>query len=178
MSYYVIQVKTREEEKYIHLARKGIATLGLDIGEDLLLPRRKLITRRRGKIKETLLPLYPGYIFFQSAGIPTDIYWLFRRTPGFFRFLRGERSPEPLSGEDEKLLLHFLSFGETVETSQVFFDENNKIRVVSGPMTGLEGRIVKVDKRKKRAKVRLSLYENSFLVDFSFELMEKMAEQR
>jgi transcriptional antiterminator NusG len=39
-------------------------------------------------------------------------------------------------------------------------------------MKGLEGQIIKVDKRKKRAKIRLKLYEDSFPIDFGFELIE------
>ena len=41
-------------------------------------------------------------------------------------------------------------------------------------MKGLEGRIIKVDRRKKRAKIKLSLYEESFRVDFGFEILEKV----
>ena len=51
------------------------------------------------------------------------------------------------------------------------FNENNRIEVKSGPMMGLEGKIVKVDKRKQRAKVQLDLYKESFFVDFGFELI-------
>jgi transcription termination/antitermination protein NusG len=43
--------------------------------------------------------------------------------------------------------------------------------VINGPLKGLEGKIVKVDKRKGRAKVKLDLYDESFLVDLSFELL-------
>jgi transcriptional antiterminator NusG len=38
---------------------------------------------------------------------------------------------------------------------------------------GLEGYIVKVDRRKKRARVKLSLYQNSFAIDFAFEEISK-----
>ena len=41
-------------------------------------------------------------------------------------------------------------------------------------MKGLEGRIIKVDKRKRRAKISLSLYEESFTIDFGFEILEKV----
>ena len=173
MSYFVIQVKTRGEEKFLQLAEKTLYTLETAHGGILLLPRRTLTTRRRGKTKNRLLPIYPGYIFYRSDNLDAEIFRAFRRVPGFCRYLGYGGKPEPLTGEDEKLLLHFLSFGEVVETSRVYFDTDDKIRVVSGPMSNLEGRIVKVDKRKRRAKVSLSLYENSFLVDFGFELLEQ-----
>ena len=64
--------------------------------------------------------------------------------------------------------------GEVVEKSKVYFDENKRIRVTEGALKGLEGHIVKVDKRKRRAKVKLALYDDSFLIDFGFELMEPL----
>lgn len=174
MSYYGIQVKTRGEDIFISLARKALATANLEERGGLLLPRRKLTIRKRGVKKESLLPLYPGYVFYNTEHLDTEVFWVLRRVPGFTRYLRYGEKPEPLTGEDEKILLHFLSFGEVVESSRVYFDVDNNIRVVSGPMKGLEGKIIKVDKRKRRAKVKLSLYENSFPVDFSFELIEQV----
>ena len=51
------------------------------------------------------------------------------------------------------------------------FDANQRIVVEKGPMKGLEGQIIKVDKRKKRARVRLDLYDSTFEIDFGFELL-------
>ena len=59
-----------------------------------------------------------------------------------------------------------------MEKSKVIFDENKRIRVIHGALKGLEGKIVKVDRRKQRAKVALTLYEDSFLIDFGFDLLE------
>jgi transcriptional antiterminator NusG len=56
--------------------------------------------------------------------------------------------------------------------SKVRFDEKNRIVVIDGVMKGLEGNIVKVDRRKGRAKIRLDIYDNSFLIDLSFEAIE------
>jgi len=178
MSYFVIQVVTRGEVKYLQLAEKALNTGGLEEKGRLLLPRRNLETRKHGNVKENLLPLYPGYLFYRSDGVQPDVYRTLRRIPGYCRFLKYGDRPEPLSGEDEKTLIHFLSFGEVVESSRVYFDENDRVRVVSGPMSGLEGRIVKVNKRKKRAKIRLSLYEDSFSVDFPFEIIEQAVEKK
>jgi transcriptional antiterminator NusG len=62
--------------------------------------------------------------------------------------------------------------------SKVYFDEDARIVVVDGPLAGLEGKIVKVDKRKGRAKIKLDLYDDSFTIDLGFELLEKAAEPK
>jgi transcriptional antiterminator NusG len=138
----------------------------------LIWPRRTLTIRRKGVMKDTLAPIFPGYLFLETEQLHPDVYWTFKKIDGFFRFLKSNTEIEPLYGDDRELLLHFLSYGEIVSKSQVFFDENQRIRVLSGPLSGLAGKIVKVNKRKKRAKVKLQLYEDSFLIDFGLEILE------
>lgn len=222
MNYFVIQVLTRSEEKFIRLANRMLygadrfsrfetenarspsaafriepsmrpdeefrefssdghagdsfdLPTGISPGAEpgrLLWPRRSLTIRRKGKQVPSLAPIFPGYVFYEAEEVSPEIYWILKRLSGFVRFLKNEDRLEKLSGADRELLLHFLSYGEVVEKSLAYFDENNRIRVTRGPMKGLEGQIIKVDKRKRRAKIRLSMYSNRFLVDFGFELLE------
>jgi len=122
--------------------------------------------------------VFPGYIFVEAED--EDILnhnRLFRRTEGFYRFLRSNRDIKPLAGKDLELVLHFVKkAGPVAGISKVRFDENSRIVVMEGPLSGLEGRIIKVDKRKKRAKVRLNLYDDAFAIDLAFEVMEAQEE--
>lgn len=174
MNYFALQVKTRSEDKYLKLARDLLESRELlSRGEvRFLWPRRRLTVRKKGKDHETLAPIFPGYLFLETETVTSEVYWTLKRINGFFRFLKDNHHIEPLEGKDRELLLHFLGFGEVVEKSEVYYDINNRIRVVEGPMKGFEGKIVKVDKRKGRARVRLNLYEDSFLIDFGFSLIE------
>ena len=176
MNYFVIQVITREEEKYIRLAEQALNRNEAVAawGNRLIWPRRRLTIRKRGKEKTSLSPLFPGYLFWEGEDIFPELYWTLKKVSGFLRFLKNNQNIAPLEGKSLRLLRHFLQFGEVVGPSKVYFDENSRIRVTQGPLKGMEGSIVKVDKRKKRAKVRLSLYKDSFLVDFGFELLETM----
>ena len=174
MNYYVIQVRTRGEDKYIKRA-EGVLN-GLDA--KLLWPRRNLRIRRRGQWIDTVSPIFPSYIFLETETITPYIYDSFRKIPGFYRFLLSKSNIIPLNQEDREILLHFLSFGEIVDKSLVIFDENKRIKVIDGPLKGLEGLIVKVDRRKGRAKVRLDLYEDSFLIDLGFEVLDNIGEKR
>jgi transcriptional antiterminator NusG len=171
MSYFGIQVFTGAEEKFVTAVRRAKSMSDID----LLWPRRKLRIRKGGIWRDSLAPLFPGYIFLRAKSITGSVYRRLREVPRFVRFLPANDRILPLEADDLDTLTHFLSFGEVVTTSQVRFDENRRIVVISGPMTGLEGRIVKVDRRKKRARVRLELYKNSFNVDFGFESLADSA---
>ena len=172
MQFYVIQVKTRGEEKYKQRAESVLK----GIEARLLWPRRNLRIRRRGQWIDTVAPIFPSYVFLETEEVTPYLYNSFRKIPGFYRFLQSNKNITPLSNEDKEILMHFLGFGEVVDKSFVIFDENKKIKVVSGPLTTLEGLIVKVDRRKGRAKVKLDFYKNSYLIDFGFEALDNIEE--
>jgi len=127
--------------------------------------------KKAGMTRNKLEPVFPGYIFLESEDSAEGLFWSLRTTPGFFRFLPETRSPNPLEGRDLATLKHFMSFGNVAERSKVRFDDNDRIAVQEGPLKGLEGRIIKVDKRKGRAKVKLDMYDESFLIDLAFEVL-------
>ncbi|MCL1815467.1 MAG: antiterminator LoaP [Treponema sp.] len=176
VNYYTVQVKTRGEEKYIRLFR----ALNPDCPIEIYFPKRKIAVRRRGMMIQTTPAVFPGYLFLETEREILNRYrWQFRRTVGFFRFLKSNRNIQPLSGRDLETVLHFVKkTGPLAGFSKVYFDENDRIVVVDGPLAGLEGNIVKVDKRKKRAKIKLDLYDDSFTLDLGFELMEQAARPR
>ncbi len=167
MKYYVIQVRARREEKYLSRARE----LAEDDAE-FFWPRRELRIRKRGAWRETVAPVFPGYVFLAAPGLPVPLYRKLKAIPDFARFLADNRNVTPLSGRDLELVRHFLSQGEVLKKSLVTFEADQRIRILQGPLKGLEGMIVKVDKRKKRIKVRLELYSDSFSIDFGFESVE------
>ena len=170
MNYYVIQVKTGGEEIFLRSAKEAISNTETRI----FWPRRKLNIRKKGRNREVVSAIFPGYVFIETESLSNDTFWALRRSIGFYKFLRSNNDLQALAGQDKELLMHFLRAGEVIERSKVYFDENNRIRIVEGALKGLEGSIVKVDRRKRRAKVSLSLYEDSFLIDFGFELMERI----
>ena len=169
MEYFVIQIRPGYEDRYMRQAARCEQQFDVRV----FWPRRKLNIRRGGRWRNSTASIFPGYVFLQSEQVTGDLFSALRRVPGFYRFLKSNENIEPLSRRDRGLLEHFLSFGQVVERSVAYFDENKKICVVSGPLRGLEGSIVKVDRRKGRARVKLDLYDDAFLIDFGFEDLEQ-----
>jgi transcriptional antiterminator NusG len=170
MNYYALQVRTRGEEKYIRLLK----AMHPEIDFPIYFPQRQLELRRAGKTRSSRGGIFPGYIFVEVEDEESFLRrrWAFRRTEGFYRFLRSNRNVVPLGGRDLELVLHFIKrVGPLAGSSRVYFDENSRIVVVDGPLAGLEGKIIKVDRRKGRAKIKLDLYDDSFSIDLAFETL-------
>lgn len=170
--FYVLHVLTGEESRFLQRARQRLERHEQEASHfNLWWPRRVLRERARGRTRTVTASLFPGYLVLEHDSISDRTVTAMREVTGFVRFLRSNDDIVPLGGNDLALIRHFLSFGEIVRPSKVAFDENNRIVVHSGPLQGLEGRIVKVDRRKRRAKVKLDLYDNPFLIDLAFDLI-------
>ena len=172
MNYYALQVQTRGEEKFIRLFK----ALNPDVNLPLYFPQRSMDIRRKGKIIHTRSAIFPGYIFLELENDDNILkyQWIFRKTKGFYRFLRSNLDICPLTDRDLELVLHFIrTVGQIAGKSLVTFDENSRIAVIEGPLAGLEGKIIKVDRRKGRAKINLDLYGESFTIDLAFEAITK-----
>jgi transcriptional antiterminator NusG len=168
VAYYVIRVAPRQEEAFLRLGARWI----VEEGVGLVYPRRRMEHLKRGQRTSAEVALFPGYVFLRTeAGLDPDLYARIKALPGFTHFLKQSGEVSEVRGRDLELLSHFLKFGEVTPTSQVVFDEKQRIRVLAGPMEGLEGQIIHVDKRKRRAKIRLDFDHGTFTVTLGFELM-------
>lgn len=171
MKYFAVQIHTTKENLYIDSILKKL--LHRPEKQRFIFPKRRIQIRKKGKNSFVLEPLFPGYIFveIENDSLDNELYNIMRKTPHFFRFLPNNQEIHSLEGRDLTILSHFMNFGEVADVSQVYFDENDRIVVTSGPLQGLEGQIIRVDRRKKRAKVQLDFSQHSFTMDLGFEVI-------
>jgi transcriptional antiterminator NusG len=168
MAWYVLQVMTGKETEFRSLARTRVSA---DRSATLYIPTRRLPIRRGGKVRLEDKPIFPGYLFANVQELLPTIVGAYRRVPGFVRWLGDENGPIALADKDLEVLQILMGYGELLGISRAKFDPDQRIQVVDGPLKGLEGRIIRVDKRKQRARVRLDMYSDSFEVDFGYELI-------
>ena len=167
----MIQVSTGKEKKFIEdAARKNEPD---KISYSIVFPQRVLKIRKSGKVSEKELPVFAGYLFIGTDKLSKDLYQHLKRCKGFYRFLPNNQEPRFLEGRDLEILNQFISFGGLAKISQVVFDENDRIKVIEGPLSGLEGYIVRVNKRKGRATVCLDMCQTAFSIDLGFEILNK-----
>jgi len=172
MEYYAIQVWTGKEDDFADRISRDPA-----MNSKTMVPKKAMQVRRAGKMRREERPLFPGYVFVASetGELDNEQRWALRSCKFFVRALPTTAEPRPVKEKDRRLLAHFMSFGKVADISKVSFDVDERIVVIEGPLKGLEGLIVKVDMRKRRAKLRLDMCDNSFLVDMGFEILDRSA---
>ena len=171
MDYYVVQVSTGKEKNFIEDAE--FKNKFDELSYSIVFPQRVLKIRKAGKVTEKQLAVFAGYLFIGTDKISKDLYQHLKRCKGFYRFLPNNQEPRFLEGRDLEILNQFISFGGLAKISQVVFDENDRIKVIEGPLSGLEGYIVRVNKRKGRATVCLDMCQTAFSIDLGFEILNK-----
>ena len=180
MKYYTYQVSVGKELTVVELLNhsKDFLALRRENEFDIFCLTRELTIRRKGKSLKEVRPIFPGYIFIHCEKLLPQVNHYLRKNQHIFRCLPSWTTPEPLncavsarSLQDLKVVKHFHGFGSTLRSSLVKFDENQRITVVEGPLKGMEGMIIRVDKRKRRAKVKLDLYATSYQIDLAFEFI-------
>jgi len=173
MHYYVLRVVPRKEEEIIRQSKEFFSHRS----ERLIYLQKIVPEKKAGKTIQAQRPLFPGYLFLEASENPREIYWHLKGFTNFLHFLRAENQFQTLDSKDEGLLKHFLNYGEVLEISAVKFNQEDRIQVIHGPMQGLEGKITRVDKRKKRAKILVELEGQAFHIDLPYRLLEIAPEQ-
>jgi transcriptional antiterminator NusG len=167
-AWYVLFVNTNQEEKV-----KGI--LEKEIGDKykFIIPTRELKERKNGKWHYVRRKLFPGYIFIKTS-MNIDMYYKLKNSPGIIRLLRSEDEILTVSEEELNILSMFLSNNDiNIGISELYRDKDI-IRIISGPLLGLEGQIVKFNFRKGRAKVSINFMNEVRVVELGIELVEKI----
>ena len=152
--YYVVQVKTGKEQQAIEdiLMNKPD-----DPSFDVFAPHRKSIRKYKGVEKEVIERCFPGYVFVETdnvKGLFEQLYW----TPGFTKLLGREADTNnfvPLNKDESRMIdiLYARNNDRITEISNIEVREGEMIRVLDGPLAGLETQIIKVNLHKRKVTV-------------------------
>lgn len=156
--YYVIQVKTGKEQQAIEDILKNKPD---DASFDVFSPYRKSFRKYKGVMREVVERCFPGYIFVET----NDVKRLFKQlyfTPGFQRLLGREAETEnfvPLDKDESRMIdiLYSVNNNRITEISNIEVKEGEMIRVLDGPLVGLETQIKKVNLHKRTVLVEFMM---------------------
>ena len=152
--YYVIQVKTGKEQEMIDNIKKHKRS---QVDFDVFSPYRKVLRKYGSEYKEVIERCFPGYIFVETNDIEQlfyDLYWV----PGFTKILGREGLTHnfvPLTEDESRMIdiLYSKNNDRITEISNIEVREGEKIRVLDGPLAGLETQIKKVNLHKRKVTV-------------------------
>ena len=161
---YCIMVKTGSEEKFLDSATETLSKKG--DSSKFFFFRKQMKARSGATFME---PLFPGYVFMETPHLERTAIEDLKKINGFYHFLLDNAAPQKLEGNDLAYYSSFRTSGETLGISSARFDENQRIKIVDGPLLGFEGKIIRVNKRCQRVTVEIQMLGGSKKVDLCYQ---------
>lgn len=151
-SWFALQVRTAYEKK--------VATHLNGRGYEPFLPLRPSRRRWSDRIKETKVPLFPGYLFCR-INIAKRLPIL--TTPGVVRIVGNGRGPQPVD-EVEVAAIQTLIRSELTSQPWPFLKIGERVTIERGPLRGVEGILLEF-KGGHRLVLSVTLLQRSVAVE-------------
>ena len=162
--WYAIYTRSRHEQKANErLLKKKIETF---------LPMIERWSRRRDRRKRIILPLFPSYLFVRTS---MDAYSHLEilKTDSVVRMLGNDG--KPISIPDEQIFaIQVLMKNGIAVSSCPYLKEGMKVRVVNGPLIGVEGMLLKIQPQKHRLVLSVDLLKESVSVEIDESNVEPL----
>lgn len=168
--WHALFVVTGQEEKVKTFLENRFRERGLEA--DFIVPKLIINERKQGVWREVVRKMLPGYVLVRGV-IDTEEYYMLKGTPGLYKLLRSGNDFCPIPEEEILVLGTLLSEGDVIGESTITFDEGDTVRVLDGPLKGLEGMIVGINKRKGRARIKLSFLGDDRTIDVAVNVLGK-----
>lgn len=167
MMWYVIQVMTGKEN--------DIAGKLNEQGIKALVPKENRLIRTGGSWMQREYILFTGYVFL-NMNYNADNYYKVKGIPGVIQFLGDSRNPSRLSYlEAEWIALLTGTDNAPIEPTTVRVQEDGTFKIVKGVLGKLENRIVKYDKRNRKATFEITICNEKKEVQLSIMLEDDEA---
>ena len=148
--WYAIYTKPRHERKVnAHLSREGIKTF---------LPEIERWSRRKDRKKKILTPIFPGYLFVNGE-LRGDSRLKVIKTNGVVRILGANGTPTAIP-ENQIQAIRKIVETKTLAHAHPYLKRGRIVRVVSGPLEGVEG-IYLLEKGNGKLVVSIELLHRS-----------------
>ena len=162
LAWYVIHAQTRKEsEVEMALQRQGL---------EIFLPMVTIPSRRRDRKITLRVPLFPGYLFI-NAQLDTTVFHKIIKAHHVFRLL-GNGRPAPIP-EAEVAAIKTIVSGDRPYYPWTFLEKGKGVRVIDGPLAGVEGIVIEMREQKRRLVVSVELFRRSVAVELADDAVER-----
>lgn len=166
--WYVMQVRTGTEE---NIRQQCMKKIGKEVLEYCFIPYYEKQRRFRGEWTTLKEILFPGYLFVATEEIE-KLYKKMKTVIGFTRLLGTGQEIVPLTEKEQNFIKKFIGEKYIVEMSKGII-ERLQVRVMYGPLMGMEGYIKKIDRHKRKAWLELELFGRRQIIQVGLEIVAK-----
>jgi transcriptional antiterminator NusG len=167
--WYVVNTYAGHENRVKDNLEKRMETMGIaDNLYRVVVAEETQIEVKNEKSKEVVKNIFPGYLFVEM--IMTDEAWyVVRNTPGVTGFIGssgGGAKPFPVKQEEIDKILRRI--GQSDKNVEVDFTVGDSVKILSGPFSGMEGKVESMNDQTQVATVLIILFGRETPTDISY----------
>lgn len=170
--WYVIHTLSGCENKVMTSLEEKIDSLSLrDYISRILVPTEEVAEIRGGEKKITTRNLFPGYVFVEME-LNEKSWYLVKNTPGVSGFISSGKEPVPLEEKEVENILKTVEEKRAKPIPKVILEKGERVRVIEGPFTNLNGVVEEANPEKGKIRVMVSIFGRSTPVELEYWQVE------
>ena len=168
---YVFQVMSGRENI---MREQALKVLKPEDYEAVFIPQIERKFRESGNWTTRKETLFPGYLFITTGNVESVAESL-RPIIGWKKLLKTGDVAVPLT-ESEELLMSRLMGCDHLVPSSIAYKEGDQVIIIDGPMQDNPGEIIYIDRHKRYAMVKISMFQREITIRLGLEVLSSREE--
>ena len=175
--WYVVNTYSGHENRVKENLERRVESMGIqDYLFRILVAEEPEIEIKNGKKIEKMRNMFPGYVFVEMR-MTDEAWYVVRNTPGVTGFIGssgGGAKPFPVSPDEMESILRRM--GQSDQKVIVDFTVGDTVRILTGPFSGMEGRVNVMNDQTQVANVMTMLFGRETPTDISYNDLQKVTD--
>ncbi len=138
----------------------------------VIVPEQKIVEEKDGQTKEKIKKMFPGYILVEMV-MSDEAWYVVRNTPGVTGFIGSSgkgAKPTPLQPYEVDKILNNMGMSRLDVNKEL--EVGSKVKIISGPFSGMFGVIDSVDTATQKIMLLVDLFGQETSVEVSMSEIE------
>lgn len=175
--WYVVNTYSGHENRVKENLEKRVESMGIqDYLFRILVAEEPVIDVKNNKQVEKMQNMFPGYVFVEMI-MTDDAWYVVRNTPGVTGFIGssgGGAKPFPVSPVEMESILRRM--GQSEKKVMVDFAVGDTVRILTGPFSGMEGKVNAMNDQTQVASVLTMLFGRETPTDINYNDLQKVTD--
>ena len=172
--YYVIHTYAGYENRVKTNLESRISSMNVeDRIFEVVIPMEDVMEIKQGKKQVVQKKVFPGYLLVRMY-LDDDSWYVVRNTPGVTGFVGSGAKPTPLSDREIDRILQVKPEDKKKLRPRLEFEEQESVRVTSGPFANFTGTISEINVDQSKLKVLVNIFGRETPVELGFDQVAKL----
>jgi transcription termination/antitermination protein NusG len=172
--WYVIHTYAGYENKVKANLSSRISSMNVeDRIFEVVIPMEDVMEIKQGRKQVVQKKVFPGYLLCRMY-LDDDSWYVVRNTPGVTGFVGSGAKPTPLSDREINRILQVKPEDKKKLRPRLEFEEQESVRVTSGPFANFTGTISEINVDQSKLKVLVNIFGRETPVELGFDDVAKL----